>query len=519
MAFYLKYRPQKINDLDLEKVRASLLEILGSADVPHAFLFVGPKGTGKTSSARILAKSVNCVKSGKKDGEPCNKCKQCTTITNGRSMDLIEIDAASNRGIDDIRELRSKINLSPSQAKIKVYIIDEVHMLTNEAFNALLKTLEEPPSHAKFVLCTTEPHKLPGTIVSRCFQVQFDKANTKELVRSLSRVVKSEKIRVKKEDLVKIASKANGSFRDAVKILEQLAVVNKKVSSKRVSEMLDRGMMGRNINDLVKLIYKGEAKEAVEWLGQVVEAGADVKQLSIEIVERLREILLDKLGVISVEVEDDYVDVERLKICLAKANQAAKEIKSSVIEVLPLELMAVDLGADLSDDLVSGGGDNKVGSDKSDDAVKVTRGSEGRLKPEKKKVEKPSELSKKSGKLSLNSVMKKWQDVLKALKPQNHSLEALLRATKPTGFDGKYLVLEVFYKFHKERLEAERYRRVVEEVASKVLDEPINVRFFLGEKTGKVVQSNPVDDNISAKIKIEDDIIKTAEEVFGVEVN
>ena len=250
MAFYLKYRPQKINELDIEKVRDSLLEILGSKEVPHAFLFTGPKGTGKTSSARILAKSVNCTDS--KNGEPCNKCSHCKSITEGRCLDLIEIDAASNRGIDDIRELKSKINLVPSMVKVKVYIIDEVHMLTNEAFNALLKTLEEPPEQVKFVLCTTEPNKLPGTIVSRCFQVQFDKAKTEELVRSLNRVVKGEKIEIKKEDLVKIANKANGSFRDAVKVLEQLSAKSKKISSKRVDEGLDRGMTGRNINDLIK---------------------------------------------------------------------------------------------------------------------------------------------------------------------------------------------------------------------------------------------------------------------------
>jgi DNA polymerase III subunit gamma/tau len=481
MALYLKYRPQKINDLDLEKVRDSLVEILGSKEIPHAFLFCGPKGTGKTSSARILAKSVNCQD--QKKGEPCNKCSSCKAITEGRCLDLIEIDAASNRGIDDIRELKSKINLVPSMVKTKVYIIDEAHMLTNEAFNALLKTLEEPPEQVKFVLCTTEPNKLPGTIVSRCFQVQFDKAKTEELVRSLSRVVKGEKIEIKKEDLVKIANKAGGSFRDAVKVLEQLAVKNKRVSTKRVDEGLDRGMTGRDINDLVKLTYEGEAKKAVEWLNQAVEAGVDVKQLGIELVERLRELLLNKLGIISIEVKDDYVDAQRLRECLIKANQAIREIKTAVIEVLPLELMMVDLRVDQA---------------------------ETEKEPPKPKV------SLESGKLMLSSVKSKWQAILESLRPQNHSLEALLRATKPTGFDGKYLVLEVFYKFHKERLEAERYRKMVEETASKVLNQPINVRFYLGEKTDKVIVKN-VDDNITAKI--DNDIIKTAEEVFGVEVN
>ncbi len=194
MVFYRKYRPQNINELDSQDVRERLVSVL-SKDNVHAMLFTGPKGLGKTSTARIVAKVLNCeslTEKGRKAGklEPCNKCDQCISISNGSNIDVLEIDGASNRGIDEIRDLREKIKLSSARANKKVYIIDEVHMLTTEAFNALLKTLEEPPSHVVFILCTTEPHKVPATIASRCFQISFKKATDEELTRALLRISK-----------------------------------------------------------------------------------------------------------------------------------------------------------------------------------------------------------------------------------------------------------------------------------------------------------------------------------------
>src|SRR3972149_5898243 len=198
MTFYLKYRPQKLEELDIAPVRESLKNVVSSGQIPHAFLFSGPKGTGKTSAARILAKILNCEKKGK---EPCNKCDQCLSITKGSNIDVIELDAASHRGIDDVRALRDAVKLSPARARRKVYIIDEAHMLTTEASNALLKTLEEPPSHVNFILATTNPEKLIETIRSRATSVSFRKAASDEIVNSLGRIVKGEKIKIEKDAL------------------------------------------------------------------------------------------------------------------------------------------------------------------------------------------------------------------------------------------------------------------------------------------------------------------------------
>nr|MBP9719397.1 DNA polymerase III subunit gamma/tau [Candidatus Levybacteria bacterium] len=233
MVFYRKYRPQTIEELDSEDVKKTLQSILTTGSIPHAFLFTGPKGLGKTSTARIVAKYVNCQGKEEKNVKPCNQCESCLSITNGTNLDVLEIDGASNRGIDEMRDLREKIRLLPVSANKKVYIIDEVHMLTTEAFNALLKTLEEPPLHAMFILCTTEPHKVPATILSRCFHIQFKKATTPDLVHAFERIIKAENVEAEPEALIRIASFADGSFRDGVKVLEEivLSAKGKKVTS------------------------------------------------------------------------------------------------------------------------------------------------------------------------------------------------------------------------------------------------------------------------------------------------
>ena len=220
MVFYRKYRPQTIQDLDSENVREILISVL-SKDPAHAFLFTGPKGLGKTSTARIVAKVVNCTAK-RKDIEPCNKCEQCISITNGSNVDVLEIDAASNRGIDEIRDLKEKIRLSPMEADLKVYIIDEVHMLTTEAFNALLKTLEEPPDHAMFILCTTQAQKVPATIISRSQRFDFKRVSEKDIVGLLNSVKKDLQAQIAPEALSLIARAAEGSFRDSLSIFDQI---------------------------------------------------------------------------------------------------------------------------------------------------------------------------------------------------------------------------------------------------------------------------------------------------------
>ncbi len=222
MNWYLKYRPRDINQLGLNNVRQTLTKLLSGKTIPHAFLLAGPRGLGKTSTARIIGQYVNCLKP-KSIGVPCGQCSACRLIQEKTTMDIIEMDAASNRGVDDIRQLKSEVGLAPSQLKYKVYIIDEVHMLTTEAFNALLKTLEEPPRHVIFILATTEPQKIPETIKSRCQIIEYHLASIDEINQTLKRVADAEKIDIDSDTISLIAKKARGSFRDGIKLLERLS--------------------------------------------------------------------------------------------------------------------------------------------------------------------------------------------------------------------------------------------------------------------------------------------------------
>lgn len=316
MTYYLKYRPQTIEDLDILSVRESLTKIVKSNEVPHALLFAGSRGTGKTSTARILAKIINCTE--RKGDEPCNKCDSCTSITNGTNMDVIEMDAASNRGIDDVRVLRDAVKLAPSSSKAKVYIVDEAHMLTTEASNALLKTLEEPPSHVYFILATTNPEKLIETIRSRTTLIQFTKATIDEVKRSLQRIIKKEQLDIKNDNLDKIIKIAKGSFRDAVKLLEQYS---------KDEKFLDT----QNVFDADKLANDLLAKDVDTVLSEVTTAiknGVSAENITMELLTSLQAKLLN-------EKSDDLIKLIGLILSVQEYN------KVTPIEELPLELAII----------------------------------------------------------------------------------------------------------------------------------------------------------------------------------
>src|SRR3989344_3693059 len=308
MVFYLKYRPKSFKELDSQKVRERLVSFLSgrlplaskskrgdASSIPHAFLFTGPKGLGKTSTARIIARAVNCTnRKSVKDIEPCNKCNSCRSILEGTSLDVLEIDGASNRGIDEIRDLREKIRLSPVSSFMKVYIIDEVHMLTTEAFNALLKTLEEPPSHAIFILCTTDPQKVPATITSRCFTLSFEKASLEDLVHSFNRIVKGEGIVADPQALEAIARRADSSFRDGAKILEEVASGSKKITTKIVEEKLNTQIVSSNIDSFLNSLLEQKTGESFTILEKLENEKADFKFFIEELIERLNKAYLEQ---------------------------------------------------------------------------------------------------------------------------------------------------------------------------------------------------------------------------------
>jgi DNA polymerase-3 subunit gamma/tau len=483
-AYYLKYRPQKFFELDSTDAREALIRTFKSGKAPHAFLLTGPKGTGKTSAARIIAKAVNCQK--RKNFEPCNRCEICQEITDGSALDLIEIDAASNRGIDDIRNLREKIKLAPVKCKYKVYIVDEVQMLTTEAFNALLKTLEEPPAHAIFILCTTQPEKLPTTIVSRCLGFNFRKANSEEVIRALKRAVKGEKLKIEKGVLEVIGSSVDGSFRDGHKILEQLSFAGRKITLGETKKLLGQ-IEELAPQKLLSLLAVKDAKAALIEIDRITKIGGDLSVYIQEILNRLRLGMLAKMGLEDVEPLEETKDfsLSQIKSLIQLFSQAALEIKTSPIPQLPLELVVVEWSSG-----------EKLGTARAPLFSETRAGVSG-----KEKSEPPSPHPEGKG---LDEILEKWSDLLAQVRPLNHSVEALLRASRPVSLDGEVLTLEVFYKFHKERLETDKCRAVVEEVAQQILGIPVKLKCILGQK-------KPV---VEAKEE-NSDIIEVAGEIFN----
>ncbi len=542
MAFYLKYRPKTIAELDLDFVREQLGKILSSNNFPHAFLFSGPKGLGKTSAARILAKTINCKARGlwqvadskKKKAvsrkprakrppatcqvEPCNKCEVCQSINKGTALDILEIDAASNRGIDDIRNLKEGIKLAPNSLTYKVYVIDEVHMLTTEAFNALLKTLEEPPPHVVFVLATTEPHKLPETIISRCMHIRFQKATVKQIERSLQRIVRGEKLKIDKPSLELIARHSNSSFRDAAKILEQLSYEGKKIDLEKV-ETLVKQSGEFNLLKWTEFLLKKDVEGCFKMLGEAVEKGVDLKWLVIQTLEKLRQFLLGKYGL----ARD-----KRLATCLADrqvgrqlstkdlihlmelVNKAGVDLKSAVVPQLPLELAIVEWSESKIKNakLKMQNCNSKSNNNRKYLSVESTeRHTEFISASNQSKILKQVQDDNSNIKTKIEDIAKNWGKVLRSIRPHNHSVEALLRSSRPWKIKSNVLIIEAFYRFHKDKLETEKCRRIVEKVLSDVFENKIKVKYVLGEKKVKSKTKKETKKN-------DGDFIKEAEEIF-----
>ncbi|OGC93202.1 DNA polymerase III, subunit gamma and tau [Candidatus Amesbacteria bacterium RIFCSPLOWO2_01_FULL_49_25] len=480
MTLYLKYRPQKIAELDLKSVRERLEAMVKSGrDLPHAWLFSGPRGTGKTSTARILAKYVNC----RGKDKPCNKCETCVSITNGSCPDVIEIDAASNRGIDEIRQLRERVGLAPMTTDYKVYIIDEAHMLTTEAANALLKTLEEPPEHVLFVLCTTESEKLPETVVSRCAVVRFGRPSIDEISDRLEKVAKSEKVKLDLGDIKEIAAAARGSFRDAVKLFEQVMLGEGDV--KKMLGASDKS----DPQEFLGMVRAGKTKEALGRVDELVQGGVDLRKFVEKCVELLREELIG-----SVTNEKTANSGELIKL-IEGLEKAYGRMKDAAVVQLPIEIFVIEN----SKAPVGFEPQSRPSNGQAPNAKQPPSSIEQKIKPQISGLV--------TGGSKLDDVMGKWQEVIKAVRPKNHSVEALLRSTRPVDFDGRDLVLEAFYEFHKKQLETERCRLIVEEAVGEILGVgQVKLKMKLGNSPVRVQK---VTDDLKS-----DELIETAREIF-----
>lgn len=548
-ALYRKWRPRTFDEVvGQDHVVRTLRNALASGRIHHAYLFAGPRGTGKTTTARLLAKAVNCLVA--ENQRPCNECVICQAVNEGRLLDLIEIDAASNTGVDDVRELRERVGFRPNEARYKVYVIDEVHMLSNAAFNALLKTLEEPPPHAIFVLATTEPHKIPATVLSRCQRFDFRRIPVSQIVARLAWMTEQEQIEVDREALTLVARQATGSMRDAESLLDQLA--SYEDSAITIADV--RSALGTGAREAVvqvaDALAKGDVAQGLGVINTAIDEGADPRQFARQIVEHLRALLLLRLksGVVPVHVSEDMrpeleaqAGAFALRV-LARAvrlfSQAAAEAKGGWQPQLPLEMAFIEATlapeaeepAPRKQPVPTNSGTppparRPVSSSAESKATSAQSASTGPPRPSSAVRESAPVYASGDGSLTPEALRGHWAELLNALRPRNLSLEALVRSCEPVAVEGNVVVLAFAHNFHRSKVEEDQNKQVVEEVLSDLIGQRYRVRCVLAqhEPGGTTPQcpapaSSEGGSTSSLMPTIEDPVVRAAVEDLGAQV-
>ena len=444
-ALYRKWRPQKWDEVvSQDHVVTTLKNAIAADRVAHAYLFAGPRGTGKTTAARLLAKAVNCLAENQAE-RPCNKCAHCSAVNENRFLDLIEIDAASNTSVEDVRDLRDKINFSPTQGRYKIYIIDEVHMLSTAAFNALLKTLEEPPPHAIFILATTEIHKIPPTVLSRCQRHEFRRVPVGEITKQLEGICKSEKISYDPEALTAIARQSAGGMRDAISLLDQLASTGEKITLELTQSVLGTATAA-TVLGLVDAVQNNDPAKGLESIHSALDAGADPRSLARQVVDYLRSVLLFQMGN-GIQVEAPAEVKARMKahaeaftssqlLRMMKAfNLAATDLRGGWQPALGLELAFAEVlePIPVATVPVQSVSPKPASASPSKGTLLYQQQTAPAAEPkvEAKSTSPKSAVAPDKSSVTIEQVNQVWRQVIASIKQQkNNQLEALLNSTR-----------------------------------------------------------------------------------------
>lgn len=458
-ALYNKWRPQKWDEIvGQQHVVQTLRNAVTGNRVVHAYLFAGPRGTGKTTAARLLAKAVNCLNEDPA-ARPCNECIHCVAVNENRFLDLIEIDAASQNGVDEVRDLRDKVNFSPNQGRYKIYVIDEVHMFSNSAFNALLKTLEEPPAHAIFILATTEMNKIPATVLSRCQRYEFRRVPIDGIVRQLQNIATHEKLTAEPEALMLIARQSAGGMRDAISLLDQMASTGREITLALTQTVLGTAT-NQTVIDLVGAVYDRTPAAGMDAIHSALDSGTDPRLLARQVVDYLRALLLIQMGnAAQVDLAaDTRTQAERHATTFSSAdvlgmikafNNAAVEQRGGWQPSLPLELaLAEVMDLPQTDNLLP----RSLNIAKPPDETKKEKPVSKPAKKDEKSTKdsgnvmlyqtanakKPAE---EPGNVALDQVTKAWKQIRALIKPQSPSLDGLLNSCRLLGVKNGELVI------------------------------------------------------------------------------
>jgi len=508
---YRKYRPQTFADvIGQNHIKITLQNEIISEQVAHAYLFTGPRGIGKTSLARILAKSLNCETKKEKETEPCNTCHSCVAITQGNSFDIIEIDAATHTQVDKVRDnIIENINFPP-HGKYKIFIIDEVHMLSTAAFNALLKTLEEPPTFVVFILCTTEAYKLPETIISRCQRFDFKKVSAELITGKLKKIVAEEKLNIHNNVLATIALRSGGFIRDAESLLGQITSIitpdKKEITLADVEAIIPRSDFLALANLAAAVIDKN-AKAGLETINQLVTDGVDLERFNLDALDYFRKMILIKLGLKNQSediaglgedaVNKLLVQAEKIEMCflmkiLDKLISIQSALKDAEIPQLPLEIAMVELCEEEEKEIekqknkeIKGNEENKVNAETQNKNEDIDVGSRLHLEPTCSK-----ENTSISKNITLEQIKSAWQEIIKASQNVNHSLPLILKASYPLTITNNLLEIGSEFDIHIQKLKSNTCLNNAEQIFSQVLNSFVRLKpiTFSHEKAEELKQ-------------------------------
>jgi DNA polymerase-3 subunit gamma/tau len=536
---YRKYRPQQFSEVvGQNHIKITLEHEIASGKIAHAYLFCGPRAVGKTTVARILAKAINCLKRKESESEPCNKCEMCKEITAGRSLDIIEVDAASHTGVDNVREnIIANARVAPARCQYKVFIIDEVHMLSISAFNALLKVIEEPPEYVIFILCTTEVHKVPTTIISRCQRFDFKRISVGEITKKLQYMASKEKIRIDRKILETIARQSEGHMRDAESLLGQIAAISPseqtgghEITPEEADLVIPRSDLIEAIN-LIDNLAKKDAGAAIGLINKLIDEGIDLKRFLTDLIELLRKIMItkinpalaEKLGLeLGESMEAQVSQVSRdlvlgqIIVFMEKFIEARNNLRGSFISQLPVEIAITELCT-----ISSGWGIATSPPSPASDSPSQKLGQAGRSK-----VSSNSRPATTNQDINNDIILAKWHEVLAKVKKYNHSLSFILRVCRPMDINGRRLCLAFKYKFHKERVGDPNIKKLVEKVLQEVYGLPLLLEAVIDEdlavSNGELVSNDEgAGDKQVAKAKVkekddeEDNLAEKLLKTFG----